>query len=82
MISASPSVRILRHFNVANIVIPHNHLLKDFLIQSISYKDYELRIELLEKNHFLVYKDAVQVGTILREQSNRSESEHRSPLLK
>lgn len=79
MISASPCISILRHFNYAKVAIPHNLLLKDFVIQDIKYTSDTIYLELLEKNHFLVDKDALQLRNVER-QSDSSQYQDRQTL--
>lgn len=53
MISWSASMSILKHCNVAKIIIPTGSMLIDFKIETIKYSDEDIIIELFHKDHYL-----------------------------
>lgn len=53
MISWSPCVSVIKHCNVAKIVIPTGFMLVDFRIQNVVYNIHDIQLELLYKDHFL-----------------------------
>ena len=53
MLSWSPAIQVLRHCNVAKIVIPTGSVLSDFRIEHIQYDTHDIKIQLLHKDHVL-----------------------------
>jgi hypothetical protein len=53
MISWHPCVSVLRHCNVAKLIIPTGSMLVDFKIEHIHYTNDDIQLELLYKDHFL-----------------------------
>ena len=54
MICSSPQARIVKHFKLAKVVLPHNMMLTDFVVYDIKVSKYDIELSLAHKNHYFV----------------------------
>ena len=80
MISWNPSCSMLRNFHTGVIRIPLGSLFSNFKLDCIKVEKDEIVIHMLEKNHFLLDKDAFCVRVLGKEQGYSDEYKDRQTL--
>lgn len=53
-ISWCPSVQMLRHGRITKVIMPIGSMLNDFRLETIKYDKYDITMEFLHKDHFLL----------------------------